>query len=251
MGNFSYKSFQVHLYSFRKFHKHIQDHQAEIIRVNASISAIQKYIQKSLIEINSSINNNSTLEKNNDRLTALKLELSSLDETKSNLVESKKYYDFVALLIKDGGIKTRIIKQYLPIINKLINSYLDKMNFFVNFNINENFEEVIKSRHRDEYQYTNFSEGEKLKIDLAILFAFRQVAKMKNSVNTNLLIMDEILDSSLDEDSCELFLDSINKIDNTNIFIISHKGDQISSEKFDRILQFEKKKDFTRLTEIV
>lgn len=229
--------------------KDIQDHQSEIVKLNASIVAVQKYIQKELNEISTFV----TIESNvsNDRLNELKDSLSKFVQERKDIEEKKKYYEFSSLLLKDGGIKTRIIKQYLPIINKLINAYLSNMNFFVNFNIDENFNEVIKSRHRDEFSYSNFSEGEKLKIDLAILFAFRHIAKMKNSVNTNLLIMDEILDSSLDEESCGLFLESINKMDDTNIFIISHKGEQISSDKFDRILKFEKKKDFTRLTEIV
>jgi len=229
--------------------KHIQEHQTEIIKLNSSISAIQKYVQKELKEIESFSSIKSYPVDN--RLKELKESLEDYYNNKKTVEDNKKYYEFSSLLLKDGGIKTRIVKQYLPVINKLINAYLSKMNFFINFNINENFEEVIKSRHRDDFAYQQFSEGEKLRIDLAILFAFRQIAKMKNSVNTNLLIMDEILDSSLDEESCGLFLESINKMDNTNIFIISHKGDQISSDKFDRILKFEKKKDFTRLTEIV
>jgi DNA repair exonuclease SbcCD ATPase subunit len=229
--------------------KNIQDHQSEIVKLNASIAAVQKYIQKELNEISTFVKLESDV--SNNRLNGLKASLGGFTQEKNNIEEKKRYYEFSSILLKDGGIKTRIIKQYLPIINKLINVYLSNMNFFVNFNIDENFNEVIKSRHRDIYSYENFSEGEKLKIDLAILFAFRQIAKMKNSVNTNLLIMDEILDSSLDEESCGLFLESINKMDDTNIFIISHKGDQISPDKFDRILKFEKKKDFTRLTEIV
>lgn len=228
--------------------ENINDHQSEIVRINASIKAIQNYIQKELDNISSI--SNIVNEGSNDKLNSLVEELKSLDKTKDELNDIKKYYDFSSILLKDGGIKTRIIKQYLPIMNKLINAYLSKMNFFVNFNINENFEEVIKSRYRDEFKYENFSEGEKLRIDLSILFAFRQVAKMKNSVNTNLLIMDEILDGSLDLEGADQFFDLIDSLDhNTNIIVISHRGDQIG-DKFDRTLKFEKKKNFTRMVEL-
>jgi len=150
-------------------------------------------------------------------------------------------------LLKDGGIKTKIIKQYVPIINKLVNKYLDRMGFFVNFNIDENFNEVIKSRHRDEFSYANFSEGEKTRIDLALMFTWRSIAKMKNSVNTNLLILDEILDGSLDANGTDEFLKIIQTLtDDTNTFIISHKTDTIA-DKFDKTYRFEKIRNFSRL----
>jgi ABC-type multidrug transport system ATPase subunit len=150
-------------------------------------------------------------------------------------------------MLKDGGIKTRIIKQYLPILNKYINQYLAQLDFFVNFNINENFEEVIKSRHRDEFTYANFSEGEKTRLDLAILFSFRQLARLKNSVNTNLLILDEIMDGSLDTGGTDVFMNLLSSVDkNTNIFVISHKSDQVS-DKFDTVLKFEKIKNFSKM----
>jgi DNA repair exonuclease SbcCD ATPase subunit len=234
----------------KKINDHIGEHQSEIVRINASILAIQKYIKKEIDEISKISDTFENIEENNDKLSSLFDELKSFEELKVNLNESKKYYDFSSVMLKDGGIKTRIIKQYLPVMNKLINTYLSKMNFFVNFNINENFEEVIKSRHRDEFKYENFSEGEKLRIDLSILFAFRQVAKMKNSVNTNLLIMDEILDGSLDLEGADQFFDLIDSLDNnTNIIVISHRGDQIA-DRFDRTLKFEKKKNFTRMQEL-
>jgi DNA repair exonuclease SbcCD ATPase subunit len=151
-------------------------------------------------------------------------------------------------LLKDGGIKTKIIKQYVPIINKLVNKYLDRMGFFVNFNIDENFNEVIKSRYRDEFAYANFSEGEKTRIDLALMFTWRSIAKMKNSVNTNLLILDEILDGSLDANGTDEFLKIIQTLtDDTNTFIISHKTDTIG-DKFDKTYRFEKHRNFSRLT---
>jgi len=147
--------------------------------------------------------------------------------------------------LKDTGIKTKIIKQYLPIMNKLINKYLTAMDFFVNFNINENFEETIKSRHRDEFSYANFSEGEKQKIDLALLFTWRQIAKLKNSTNTNLLILDEVFDSSLDSSSVELLMNLINEFTtDTNVFVISHKGDQLF-DKFRSVIRFVKKGNFS------
>jgi ABC-type Mn2+/Zn2+ transport system ATPase subunit len=150
-------------------------------------------------------------------------------------------------LLKDGGIKTKIIKQYVPIINKLVNKYLDRMGFFVNFNIDENFNEVIKSRHRDEFSYANFSEGEKTRIDLALMFTWRSIAKMKNSVNTNLLILDEILDGSLDANGTDEFLKIIQTLtDDTNTFIISHKTDTIA-DKFNKTYRFEKIRNFSRL----
>lgn len=226
---------------------HIQNHQSEIVRINASVSAIQKFVQKELKSLADISNTFDNIEDNNDKLNSLYEELKGYKTEQEELLQDKKYYDFSAVLLKDGGIKTRIIKQYLPVMNKLINAYLSQLNFFVNFNINENFEEIIKSRYRDEFRYENFSEGEKLRIDLAILFTFRQIAKMKNSVNTNLLIMDEILDGSLDLDGSEQFFDLVDNLDhNTNVIVISHRGDQIG-DKFHRTLKFEKKKDFSRM----
>jgi DNA repair exonuclease SbcCD ATPase subunit len=163
------------------------------------------------------------------------------------LLAEKTLADTAMSLLKDGGIKTKIIKQYVPIINKLVNKYLDKMGFFVNFNIDENFNEVIKSRYRDEFSYANFSEGEKTRIDLALMFTWRSIAKMKNSVNTNLLILDEILDGSLDANGTDEFLKIIQTLtDDTNTFIISHKTDTIA-DKFDKTYRFEKIRNFSRL----
>jgi ABC-type Mn2+/Zn2+ transport system ATPase subunit len=162
-------------------------------------------------------------------------------------VSEKVLIDTAMALLKDGGIKTKIIKQYVPIINKLVNKYLDRMGFFVNFNIDENFNEVIKSRYRDEFSYANFSEGEKTRIDLALMFTWRAIAKMKNSVNTNLLILDEILDGSLDANGTDEFLKIIQTLtDDTNTFIISHKTDTIA-DKFDKTYRFEKIRNFSRL----
>lgn len=174
-------------------------------------------------------------------------DIANLMVEKTELMEDRKYIDTALALLKDGGIKTKIIKQYIPIINKLVNKYLAQMGFFVNFNIDENFNEVIKSRYRDEFSYANFSEGEKTRIDLALLFTWRSIAKMKNSVNTNLLILDEILDGSLDANGTDEFLKIIKTLtDDTNTFIISHKQDQLL-DKFDKVYRFEKIKNFSRL----
>lgn len=238
------------LKEIQSVNKHIVEHQSEIVKLNTSIIEIQKYITKETNLINDINNGVEKLEENNDKLNEFIVELKQHEQRLNQINDLKKYYEFSGILLKDGGIKTRIIKQYLPSLNKMINAYLSQMDFYVNFNITETFDEVIKSRNRDEFRYNNFSEGEKLRIDIAILFAFRQIAKMKNSVNTNLLIMDEILDASLDIEGTDQFLDVINGFSNdTNIIIISHKGDQMG-EKFDRTLKFEKKKDFTRLKEI-
>ena len=149
-------------------------------------------------------------------------------------------------LLQDTGIKTKIIKQYLPIMNKLINGYLSSMDFFVNFNIDENFNETIKSRFRDVFSYANFSEGEKMRIDLALLFTWRAVAKMKNSTNTNLLILDEIFDSSLDATGTDDFLKILNTFEKENVFIISHKQDMLI-DKFRSVIKFEKVKNFSKV----
>ena len=151
-------------------------------------------------------------------------------------------------MLMDSGIKTKIIKQYIPIMNKLINTYLTAMEFYVNFTLNENFEETIKSRHRDEFTYASFSEGEKMRIDLALLFTWRAVAKMKNSTNTNLLILDEIFDSSLDSTGTDEFLRILNTLDGENVFVISHKQD-VLVDKFRSTVRFEKIKNFSHIAE--
>jgi len=168
-------------------------------------------------------------------------------DVRAELFRRKNSFDMAANLLKDTGIKTRIIKQYIPIMNKLINKYLASMDFFVNFELNESFEEKIKSRYRDEFSYESFSEGEKLRIDLALLFTWRAVAKLRNSASTNLLIMDEIFDSSLDNSGTEEFLKILEILSSdANIFIISHKGDSLY-DKFHSVIKFQKHKNFSRM----
>jgi DNA repair exonuclease SbcCD ATPase subunit len=181
-------------------------------------------------------------------------ELGELVNTKDGLVdrkidcvEERTYNEVIGEMLKDTGIKTKIIKQYLPAMNKLINQYLQVLDFFVSFYLDEEFNETIRSRHRDDFQYTSFSEGEKQRIDLALLFTWRQIARMKNSTNTNLLILDETFDSSLDVEG----LDNLTKIlgtlnDDNNIFVISHKGDALES-KFESKIEFYKDGNFSKI----
>ena len=177
----------------------------------------------------------------------LEAELVNHHESQTELFDHKEILAVVASMLKDGGIKTRIIKQYVPVMNKLINKYLSAMDFFVQFELDENFNETIKSRFRDEFSYSSISEGEKLRIDLALLFTWRAVSKLRNSVSTNLLIMDEIMDSSLDSAGTEEFLKIIEELTaDSNIFIISHKGDQLY-DKFHSVIKFEKVKNFSRI----
>jgi DNA repair exonuclease SbcCD ATPase subunit len=192
-------------------------------------------------------NRTDTLENDNEKLKELRGNLSEFIKKQEEVSIEKHYYDYAAVLLRDTGIKTKIIKQYLPIMNKLINKYLTAMDFFVNFNLNESFEETIKSRHRDEFTYDSFSEGEKMRIDLALLFTWRQIAKLKNSTNTNLLILDEVFDSSLDTVGTDEFLKLIHDMGaDTNVFVISHKGD-ILFDKFRSVIKFEKKNNFSQV----
>ena len=179
------------------------------------------------------------------KLKSFAEEALNLIMNKNNLLEQRNLQEVASILLKDTGIKTAIIREYLPAMNKLINKYLTAMDFFVKFELDEAFNEIIKSRHRDDFTYASFSEGEKMRIDLAILFTWRQIAKMKNSINTNLLVLDEIFDSSLDTAGTDYFLSIMSAFgDNTNVFVISHKGDQLI-DKFQNTIKFEKKNDFS------
>ena len=227
--------------------KHITAHSNEIVKHNSTVSAINQYVTKMQKEIEELSNRKDNLEEENTKLVELRAELSALIKHQEGLSVEKQYLEFAGNLLKDTGIKTKIIKQYLPIMNKLINKYLTAMDFFVNFNIDENFEESIKSRHRDDFSYANFSEGEKMRIDLALLFTWRQIAKMKNSTNTNLLILDEVFDSSLDTVGTDEFLKLLYEMDkDTNVFVISHKGDQLF-DKFRSVIKFKKVNNFSQV----
>lgn len=218
----------------------IEVNKIHIGNIKSGIYAIER-------DIDGIQNTNDLLYNNEKELKETEAEIDRITKEKQDLLEDRTYISTALTLLKDGGIKTKIIKQYLPIINKMINKYLLQMGFFVNFNIDENFEESIKSRYRDDFSYQSFSEGEKMKIDLAILFAWRAVAKMKNSVNTNLLLLDEIFDSSLDSNGTDEFLKIMWSLTgDTNVIVISHKQDQLI-EKFQRVVRFEKQKNFSRM----
>jgi DNA repair exonuclease SbcCD ATPase subunit len=176
----------------------------------------------------------------------LKEQITTTENDLRNLIEEKSYYDTAASLLRDSGIKTKIIKQYLPIINKLVNKYLASLDFFVNFNLDESFKETIKSRHRDDFSYHNFSEGEKQRIDMALMLTWRAVAKLKNSSSTNLLILDEVFDSSLDTTGTEELMKILHGLEDVNLFVISHKGD-ILQDKFANTIRFDKVKNFSRI----
>lgn len=189
-----------------------------------------------------------------DSMSSARDTLEGLRDTKEvytterlKLAEDKEYNNVITTLLKDTGIKTKIIKQYLPVINKLTNQYLQILDFYVHFDLDESFKETIRSRHRDAFSYDSFSEGEKQRIDLALLFTWRQIAKMKNSVSTNLLILDETFDSSLDADGVENLMKILDTLDNTtNVFVISHKG-ELLDHKFDRKIEFVKAKNFSKV----
>jgi len=245
--NTEYEKMQSRLNQIVEVSKHITEHNNEIVKHNSTLTSINTYVAKLNKEIVELSNKKQNLTEENHKLKELKTELASYVKIQEELSIEKHYHEYAASLLKDNGIKTRIIKQYLPIINKLVNKYLKAMDFFVNFNLNENFEETIKSRYRDEFSYSNFSEGEKMRIDLALLFTWRQVAKMKNSTNTNLLILDEVFDSSLDTVGTDEFLKLIHEMGtDTNIFVISHKGDQLF-EKFRSIIKFRKVNNFSQV----
>jgi DNA repair exonuclease SbcCD ATPase subunit len=235
----------------------IADKENKIKRIQAITAEIsaKKQTMMHIVSMMNDIEDNMDKIKNADKLVQnseedlLKTigEIERIEGVIKFQMTERTMIETAAALLKDGGIKTKIIKQYIPIINKLVNKYLAQMGFFVNFNIDENFNEVIKSRFRDEFSYSNFSEGEKTRIDLALLFTWRSIAKMKNSVNTNLLILDEILDGSLDANGTDEFLKIIKTLtDDTNTYIISHKQDQLL-DKFDKVYRFEKQKNFSRL----
>ena len=221
----------------------------DVAKVNTSLGELNNYSERIHQEILQLENKQTDSKKIAVDLQQLKEELETTKVNRDNITEQKKYVDVLREILSDKGARGHIIKKYIPIINGLINQYLQAMDFFVSFHLDEEFNETVKSRHRDTFNYNSFSEGEKLRIDLALLFTWRTIAKMKNSVNTNLLILDEIFDSSLDAQGTDDFFKIISKLSNENIFIISHKGD-IMFDKFTNMIKFEKYKNFTRLAQI-
>jgi DNA repair exonuclease SbcCD ATPase subunit len=237
---------QSKLNSISETQKKIQELQIEIATKNTTITETNKYIKRLEKQIEDLKLNKSSTDKEEQELSIINESLSQLKQHLRTLIDEKTYYEVASGLLKDTGIKTKIIKQYLPIINKLVNKYLASFDFFVNFNLDESFKETIKSRHRDDFTYDSFSEGEKQKIDLALLFSWRAVAKLKNSANTNLLILDEVFDSSLDANGTEYLMTILQMLEGTNVFVISHKGD-ILQDKFRSVIRFEKVKKFSRI----
>ena len=227
----------------------IREKELLINRYETSIEEIEKYKSKIQQEINDLSDEKFSTGVATGELNQLQEQLTEAGKDKLIHKEEKLYIDTARHLMQDSGIKTKIIKQYLPIMNHYINKNLADMDFFVNFTLDEEFNETIKSRHRDEFNYHSFSEGEKLRIDLAILFTWREIAKLKNSTNTNLLILDEIFDSSLDSSGTDEFMRILHfTMSKENVFVISHKGDTLI-DKFPRVMKFEKYKNFTRMAE--
>jgi DNA repair exonuclease SbcCD ATPase subunit len=226
--------------------KTIQKLQIQIATKNTSIVEVNKYIVKIEKEILALKVTKGSTQLQESQLLELANQLIQLESDLKLLIEEKTYYEAATSLLRDTGIKTKIIKQYLPIINKLVNKYLSSLDFFVNFNLDESFKETIKSRHRDDFSYHNFSEGEKQRIDMALMLTWRAVAKLKNSSNTNLLILDETFDSSLDTTGTEELMKILHMLEGVNLFVISHKGD-ILQDKFLNVIRFGKEKNFSRI----
>jgi len=225
--------------------KKIQQLNIDIAKINTSLEGIKKHSDE--IELNTE--DGQSVEELEKELESLNAELNKLTDDLKKVEEEKDYVDVIREILSDKGARSKIIKKYLPIMNQLINKYLQAMDFFVSFVLDEEFNETVKSRHRDTFNYNSFSEGEKMRIDLALVFTWRAIAKMKNSANTNLLILDEIFDSSLDGQGTEDFFKIIGTMANENVFIISHKGD-ILFDKFTNIIKFEKEHNFTKLEEV-
>jgi chromosome segregation ATPase len=221
----------------------VQQHNTNIVKKTNEIESTEKHIKT--LTTKKTVK---TVDVEKELSDAMSLQEEAAEE-KRDLIEEQHYLSLAGTLLKDSGIKSRIIKNYIPIINDTINKYLTQMNFFVNFNLDEEFNETIKSRHRDIFTYASFSEGEKKKIDLALLFAWRAIASTKNSITTNLLILDEILDGSLDDQATDAFLDIMASTKTgTNTFVISHKPKEVLQDKFDRCIQFVKRGNFSRIS---
>jgi DNA repair exonuclease SbcCD ATPase subunit len=237
---------QNKLNAINETQKLINQKQVEIATANTTITETNKMIARLQKLIEELKNSKVVTDLEEQRLKELKDCLLLLKENLKQLIEEKSYYDVASALLKDSGIKTKIVKQYLPVINKLVNKYLASLDFFVNFNLDESFKETIKSRHRDDFSYHNFSEGEKQRIDMALMLTWRAVAKLKNSSNTNLLVLDETFDSSLDANGTEELMKLLHMLEGVNLFVISHKGD-ILQDKFSETIRFVKEKNFSRI----
>ena len=210
-----------------------------------SVTGLLERCQNDLNTLNEEKDKTNELKK---QIEELNTKIQEVDVQMKDLKQENFYLDICKSLLHDTGIKSKIIKQYLPVMNQTIQKYLGVLDFYINFTLNEQFEETIKSRYRDEFSYASFSEGEKMRIDLALMFTWREIARLKNSTNTNLLIIDEIFDSSLDATGTDDFLKILNSLESQNIFVISHKGD-VMFDKFNSIIKFEKQKNFSKMIE--
>ena len=233
----------------------ITDIKENIMLLNSSLSEKNteiRLLRKNIVELKEELkeleDSDSSVNELKTQLKEFQKQLKIFEEKRKELVSLREYYNVSAMLLKDTGVKTSIIKYYLPKMNKLINKYLREMDFYINFTMDEKFSENIKSRGRENFSYASFSEGEKMRIDLALLFTWRAVAKMKNSVNTNLLILDEVFDSSLDNSGTDEFLKLLNTLGGNNVFVISHKG-EILYDKFHSVIKFDKVKNFSQIVE--
>ena len=233
------------LSQINKVVEQITDKNIELSTRNSTVTLLNKQIKELEAETQRVKSDTTNLDEEKRKLKELATEAITKISTKTSLQEQRNLEEVASILLKDTGIKTAIIREYLPVMNKLINKYLNAMDAYIHFELDEAFNEIVKSRHRDDFTYASFSEGEKMRIDLSILFTWRQIAKMKNSVNTNLLLLDEIFDSSLDTAGTDYFLSLMGSFgENTNIFVISHKGDQLF-DKFRSVIKFEKRNDFS------
>ena len=225
----------------------IQELDNKIMEANNEAISQQRLLQRLQLEYQDTQNKVGDIDVEKKKLKKLAKNAVSKTEEKISLGEEEHYYNVAKSMLQDSGIKTKIIKAYLPIINKLVNKYLASMDFFVQFDLDETFKEEIKSRHRDKFSYASFSEGEKQRIDLALVFTWRTIAKMKNSASTNILLLDEVFDSSLDNNGTEYVMQLLNTIgEDTNVFVISHKGDQLF-DKFRSVIRFEKRQNYSVL----
>lgn len=234
---------------FNEISKKINSLNNEISSNNVKISQLNRQKTDLLQEIQNITQGLANKNSERDKLNELKKQLTKIEKEKAKYKEFNSYFDFAHFLMKDGGIKTKIIKKYLPLMNMQINKYLQIMDFYINFTLDEEFKEIIKSPIHEDFSYDSFSEGEKMRINLAILFTWREIARMKNSASTNILILDEVFDSSLDSMGTDYFTKIIKyDLNNSNIFVISHKTDELI-DKFDKVIKFEKIKGFSKMVD--
>ena len=239
-------SVNIRLFEIESITEQIQSLNSQLTFEQSEIKVNRRYIESVQKEIERLSLVKDDLQTEEAKLEALNQELVELEAEIKVISEERLYYEVATTLLKDTGIKTKIIRQYIPVINKLVNKYLASLDFFVNFNLDESFKETIKSRHRDDFTYASFSEGEKQRIDMALMLTWRAVAKLKNSASTNILILDEIFDSSLDTNGTEDLMKILNMLEGSNLFVISHKGD-ILQDKFANVIKFEKVNNFSRI----